>query len=457
MQWSEAEKWSTDSFRSVSWAWPESLFCRLGDVLNRRDNEVVERHDLRTVPIIEKISFGGVISVTDPDEREGYRGRLFWAEIGDLIYSKIRAKQGSLGLVPSKAGRIAVSAEYPVYAPIISKVVPAYLILLLKCSAFLRFLDGLASGGDTKTRIAPDLFESLRIALPPLATQQAIVAHWQATQDKNAAAFKAADEHDVSTCRKFLEALGLSDHAQGITQRAFALQWSELERWSLGYIRQSSGNLAPDGGVYPMVRLGEVIADLFNGWSPQCFDRPAEEHEWGVLKLGAVSFGSYNDRENKALPPSLPPEPSLEIKVGDVLISRANVPRLVGACAHVTSTRAKLLLCDKIFRVILKEASPITPEYIAEVMKLPHLRRQIESSVTGSSPTMQNITKPALLALRIPLPPLAIQKQLVAEVTAARARIAAARAAAAQRAAATASEVEEMILGQRPAPGMASP
>lgn len=66
---------------------------------------------------------------------------------------------------------------------------------------------------------------------------------------------------------------------------------------------------------------------------------------------------------------------------------------------------------------------------------------------------MQNITKPALLALRIPLPPIPIQKQLVAEVTAAREHIAAERAAAAKLTADTAREVEQMILGQVPVIG----
>lgn len=232
--------------------------------------------------------------------------------------------------------------------------------------------------------------------------------------------------------------------------RTSKMNMTEIDRWSLGYIRQASGNLVPEGGRYSVVRLGDVVSDLSNGWSPQCFARPAEENEWGVLKLGAVSFGSFNDKENKALPPSLKADPVLEVRVGDVLISRANIPRLVGACAHVTCTRPKLLLCDKIFRVVFKPDSAIAPEYIAEVMKLPHLRRQIESSVTGSSPTMRNITKPALLALRIPLPPLSIQKRLVAEVTAAREQIAAERAAAEKLAADTAREVEEMILGRLP-------
>lgn len=380
------------------------------------------------------------------------KGRLFFAHENDVVYSKIDARNGAIGIVPETMPRVAFSSEYPIYAVDATFALPEYVKLLFRMSSFRERINSLISGASGRKRVEPSTLESIEVPLPPLATQRAIVAHWRAAQESLAATAQANDAHEADIRRNFLEALGLSERAQTITRRAFALRWTEIERWSLGFIRQSSGDLNPDGGRYPVARLRDVIADLTNGWSPKCFDRPADENEWAVLKLGAVSFGSFNEKENKALPPSLAPEPALEIKPGDVLISRANIPRLVGACAHVTATRPRLLLCDKIFRVVPKPKPEILPEYIAEVMKLSHLRRQIETSVTGSSPTMQNITKPALLGLRLPLPPLAIQRQLVAEVTAARARIAANRAAAAKLTVDTAREVEEMILGVRPVP-----
>jgi type I restriction enzyme S subunit len=107
------------------------------------------------------------------------------------------------------------------------------------------------------------------------------------------------------------------------------------------------------------------------------------------------------------------------------------------------------MMPDLIFRAVFRDESKIDPRYLAEVMRMPHLRHQIEAVATGTSPTMKKISKPGLLALRLPLPPIAIQKKLVAEVTAARERIAAERAAAAKLSADTAREVEEMILGHR--------
>ena len=67
--------------------------------------------------------------------------------------------------------------------------------------------------------------------------------------------------------------------------------------------------------------------------------------------------------------------------------------------------------------------------------------------ITGSSATMQNITKEALLDLRLPVPPLAEQRALVARVAAARAEIARERAEAARLATAIAAETEALLLG----------
>lgn len=130
-------------------------------------------------------------------------------------------------------------------------------------------------------------------------------------------------------------------------------------------------------------------------------------------------------------------------------MSRANILRLVGACALVETTRTQLMLCDKIFRVCFRQDSPIDPAFLAEVMKTPFVRRQIERDATGTSPTMKNISKPALLALRFPLPPLDTQHSIVEKVAQARAEAGSLREAARQLHEETRSEVESMILGTK--------
>jgi type I restriction enzyme S subunit len=264
----------------------------------------------------------------------------------------------------------------------------------------------------------------LRIRVPALSqpAQAAVVERWRAAEQSEAEHRNAARELATSVAETFMTALGLKAPAAVERRRALAASWSDMPRWAVAANRVTERG-ALQRGRYSVGPLSHLIEDLENGWSPKCLPRPAEDDEWGVLKVGAVSLGRYTPSENKALPTTLEPEPRLEIQAGDFLIGRANITRLVGASAYVLETPPRLLLCDKIFRVRWQYPSPLDPGYLDEVLKLPHLRQTIEAAATGSSPTMKNISKPALLALPIPQPPIEVQRALAREAGAIRSRI----------------------------------
>jgi type I restriction enzyme S subunit len=455
MQFSQLDRWApprasvVHGSASVSWE-----IVRIGDVVTQVTEKIIAEEETEYRMAGVKWYAGGVF------HRETVLGRDMSARYvtplkpGALVYNRLFAWKESFAVVTQEHEGLFVSNEFPQFLPDTSRVLPEFLYLFCTTPSTTKLVNAASAGSAavSRNRFKEAEFTSFELRLPPLATQRAIVEHWQTTQDRNAAVRKAADEHEARISIELSESLGLERAVAPVSAKAFAASWSKLDRWSLEHIRQSPDHARQTERLYPMTTLGAVVSDLSNGWSPKCLPRPAEDDEWGVLKLGSVSFGAYNDGENKALPADLTPDPSLEIKPGDVLISRANITRLVGACAHVVATRPKLLLCDKIFRVVPKKESPILAEFLAEIMKLQYVRQQIESQATGSSPTMKNITKPSLLNLRFPLPPILIQKQLVAEVTAARGKIAVERAAATKLAADTAREVEAMILGKRPVP-----
>lgn len=443
-------RWDVAFFRQVKWHWADDLVRPAGSAIVRRREEVDSEVDAVSLPIIEKISFGGEISVTEPEDRVGYKGRLFWARHGDLVYSKIRVKQGSLAIVPDEFSKIAVSAEYPVYEINAKVADPRYLALVFRSAAFMRLLEGLSHGGSTKTRIPPEEFERQLIPLPPLPVQQKIVDAWEAAKKDAAATASTIARLEREIESVFLADLGLKAPETSARAKAFVVRFADIERWAVDYNQQLIARLDPANGSYPIVQLRDVIADLENGWSPRCLDRPARADEWGVLKMGAVSFGFFDERQNKAIPSTLSRRPDLEVHSGDFLISRANITRLVGACALVRQARPRLMLCDKIFRAVWRKASSVDPRYLDEVLKIPHLRQQIEGAVTGTSATMKNITKPALLSLRLPLPPLPVQHGMMKRVEARRTEIAKLKKEAKVRSETAKAEVEAMILGIKP-------
>lgn len=445
VEYRNIERWSVTAFKQMVWRWPAEYIQPLSAAMTRRLEQVNLKGGQLPMPMVT-LRFTGEMEHRAMRGKEAVKGKLFQAHAGDLVYSKIDVRNGSIGIVPDSIGDCLWTTEYPIYEVNPYKAIAEYLKLVVRSTAFMDRVQGLISGASGRKRVEPSMFEGLDIPLPPLATQRAIVAQWH-TGMQEAAKLEAKAAQVVEEAKAgFERELGIGTGKGLLLPRAFALHSENLERWSVSFIKQAIQGNALSRSKYEVREVNSVVADLENGWSPQCHNHPAKPDEWGVLKLGAVSFGDYDEQENKALPTSLKPRPAYEIKPGDVLISRANVPRYVGACAVVHATRSKLLLCDKIFRVVFKEDSPIDGAYFAEVMKTPPLRQQIEAAITGSSPTMQNITKTSLLALRMPVPPVKEQRALVKALTAARANAARLKEQAERKRKETREEVEGVIM-----------
>lgn len=426
-QWRALEPWigSDDAVHRHS----HHALTALRDVMTpRRETVSVDGTFGDWSPIT--VHLDGEISVRD--RSAPFKGAMFAVYPGDIVFSKIDARSGAIGMLPTSIPKGVVTPEFPVFVADSAKLNSGFVQRVLRTGGFLKALRSKATGTSGRKRISPESFLELRIPLPDLAEQQAIVGAYDAALEDAAAKEKAADAAEAKAIADFEAALGFAPASSLPDKPMFIASFKDIDRWSHeGVLRRITGS---DAGTtsWPVVSLGDVIADLENGWSPKCLDRPAESGEWGVLKLGAVSFGVFNDLENKALPSRLAPRPSLEVKPGQVLISRANVSRLVGATALVRKTQAQLILCDKIFRMVWRKKSPVTPEFVTEVLRIGDVRRQIETKLTGTSPTMKNISKPSLLSLTFPLPPLEDQHKLIAALDGGRAEAARLRAEAAK-------------------------
>lgn len=160
-----------------------------------------------------------------------------------------------------------------------------------------------------------------------------------------------------------------------------------------------------------MKPLGDLLDAIDSGWSPVCEARAAKDYEWGVLKLGAVTFGRYDGHENKALPADLAPAPKLEVRAGDVLFSRKNTYEHVAACVFVANTRPKLMLPDLIFRLVLSKTSRLRPETLWALLSNERMRKKVQGLAGGTAGSMPNISKERLKTVNLPVPPIALQER----------------------------------------------
>ncbi|HHI5045579.1 TPA: restriction endonuclease subunit S [Vibrio parahaemolyticus] len=153
------------------------------------------------------------------------------------------------------------------------------------------------------------------------------------------------------------------------------------------------------------VKLASVLSKIDSGWSPACIEMPPATGEWGVVKVSAVTRGRFLEKESKTLPEELKPKPHIQIKRGDILLTRANgVADLVGKCVMVSSEpKAKLMMSDKILR--LNANDKVYSKFLLHYFNSRHIRKQIELSWGGSS-GQKNISQADIKGYFIALPSL---------------------------------------------------
>ncbi|MEU8852151.1 restriction endonuclease subunit S [Streptomyces sp. NPDC048564] len=174
-------------------------------------------------------------------------------------------------------------------------------------------------------------------------------------------------------------------------------------------------------GRHGTVPLRRFLWGVDQGSSPQCEAVPAGDDEWGVLKVSCLRPGLFLPHENKRLPEREDPDRTSEVRDGDLLITRANTPQLVGSTAVVHKVRRKLLLSDKIFRVRLSHE--ISPEFVATVARGSRIRALCAASSNGASQSMANIRFEEVKAWPLPAIGLDLQRDLVERISRGRAQL----------------------------------
>ncbi|MCA3029452.1 MAG: hypothetical protein ING66_12775 [Rhodocyclaceae bacterium] len=162
--------------------------------------------------------------------------------------------------------------------------------------------------------------------------------------------------------------------------------------------------------------IGDAVASLGQGWSPKC-EREAVTagSDWAVITTTAIQPMEFLPYENKRLPANLSPRPKLALEIGDLLITRAGPRSRVGVACLVRATKARLILCDKAYRLRVR-LDIADPAYLEIVLNSPDILDALDELKTGISDSGVNLTQKNFCEIAIPLPALIEQKRIVAEV-----------------------------------------
>jgi type I restriction enzyme S subunit len=359
-----------------------------------------------------------------------------------FFHNPTRANVGSLGRVGDVPAEAVTSPEYQVWR-ITNGLTPDFVEILIRLPFFLDLVQCHRVGA-VKERL---FVENLReIPVPPLdpEKQTSIVELWRSAQVQIAAASKRVEILKARFEAEFLTALGFKLPDLQSPPKFFAADWKGVERWSVGFNQQALAGLDLSTGTFPSVTLGSITSLLQYGTSEK-----ANTHGKGfaVLRMNNIKDGelALSDIKHIELPPR--EADKLQLKKGDILFNRTNSKELVGKCA-VFHEETPWVFASYLIRVRLEEQRAC-PDFVTFVLNGRIGRQQIDAlsrQIIGQA----NINSGEIRSLRIPLPPLKDQRNLVERVTTARAEIARERAAVAELRQTIAAQVESLILGTQP-------
>lgn len=304
---------------------------------------------------------------------------------GDLLIAGLGDENHPVGracVAPSNLGTSIVKADCFRVRLDQSRLIHSFAAWALSSSAVSGQVLTLTRGS-TRARINLEVARDIQLPVPPLEEQHRI-----------------ADFLDAETAR--------IDQLSSLQQQVMR----RLDERESAQLDLAIDDLVARNGTVPLRRL---LLGVDQGSSPQCEAVPAGDDEWGVLKVSCLRPGVFLPHENKRLPEDANPDRTSEVHEGELLITRANTPQLVGSTAVVPKVRGKLLLSDKIFRIrLLKE---ISPEFVATVARGSRIRGLCAAGSNGASQSMANIRFEEVKAWPLPAVAPDLQRDLVEKIS----------------------------------------
>ena len=358
--------------------WP---MVRLGDLLHRNSSWIAIYPDSEyrqvTVRLWGKgVALRGVCRGADIAAPQQVQVRA-----GQFIMSRIDARHGAFGLVPSDLDGAVVSGDFPCFEVDRGHLLPDFMSWLSKTEPFVAACKGASEGTTNRVRLKEDRFLASEIRLPPLPEQRCIVARLSAVSGR------LADRH--STLQQQQADLDALLHA------AFA-------RITAGAPKARMGDVAP------LVRRPVSIQPeaLYTEIGIRSFFR-------GIFHRRTIAGSEFTWQD------------LFEIAEGDIVFSNLMAwEKAIGVAgandAHCVGNH-RMLTCQP-------DARHVIPNVLHFHFTTPEGFAQIDAGSPGSIARNKTLSPTALQAIEVPVPSLDAQhwfNQLHANITALRAHHAA--------------------------------
>lgn len=391
-------------------------FVRIGDILYRNTDTITVADNVEYKQVTLKINGGGAVLRGTKFGKDIGTKKQYRISEGQFIMSKIDARNGAFGVVSKELDGAIVTGDFPSFNVDKEKVNSSYLYLLSVTQKFVQFAQSCSRGTTNRQRIDIAQFLNVRIPLPSLNEQNAIVATynksiaWADQYEQQAADMNNTIENYL------LDELGLNATilTKNKTKRNYKyLHFTNMkdlsDRWDIYNVMNGVFNVLRHA-KYQIVSIGNAFYFITRTWR-----KTGETFQY--VELGDVS-PLYGITKNQTLATKKAPSRATQtIQAKDLIIgtTRPYLKRFAIVADEYANN-----VCSSGFQVIAPDTRN-NLRFLYEFLMTEVATKQFEYYMTGA--LYPAITNKDLRKMQIPLPPLNVQNEIVNHISILRDRI----------------------------------
>lgn len=416
--------WSVQYLTGTSIKYQEDFHTvRLCDLVQRVRDMVDVADDEEYTRVTVKTDYGGICLRDKRKGREIGTKRQCRIRSGQLLVSKIDARNGAIGIVPADLAGGIVTGNFWVYAIRTASIRPKYLALVLTTSSFMALAEETSNGSTGRHYMQEGLFLSQHVPLPSVALQQKLVDEYEALVRESEQRKTQLQALRQSMFARLYELLGMHPASKRENNHNFCVyDYKDLCGWSVEKLKSDYSWRSSTYDVFSLGTCGDdSILYIHRGKSPR-YSLMGRDL---ILNQKCVRWFDIDISYARKVDAQWVAGVSEELftREGDLLINSTGEGTL-GRSAVVRRCDEVGLPIDSHILVVRVNRSKLLAEFLCLLFNSEFVQRQIEflKSATATSQTELGIA--SLQKINIVMPPISQQRKIVRELDGFRRKIA---------------------------------
>lgn len=360
------------------------------------------------------------IGMFDASVEKGRKIKQKYHKVEDnwLAYNPYRINVGSIGIKTQELKGGYISPAYVVFS-CKDTILPEYLWLMMKCNFFNKLIKDSTTGSVRQT-LHFDKLASIKAPIPSVTEQQKILDSYHSKLDEAEENINKGDNYSNGLLLNIQSKVSnLTDEPKKRSKSTSLIQtisFSNMKRWEVAYnLKEGRLERVYKSFKYPPYEISQLQKEFLFGLSLKAslVQMPGMIP---MLRMPNIVNGKLDCNQLKYLPKSsatTTKEPNKWLlRKGDFLINRTNSKELVGKSA-VFNLEGDYTYASYLIRYRF-DTRIVLPEYVNILFMLPLVRKQIDA-VSRQTAGQCNINSDEIGAIRIPVPSIPIQEQIIKE------------------------------------------